>query len=112
MFLRRPPRPIVSRLLYAALVVSLVSTTTVQGQDSQPHSSLKRTFVSLDDYGFKSTHGVSANAVLVEPSHPSPNQRIVVINTHPKNRNNFQYFIGEVLGKRGYRVIEINDYGK
>jgi pimeloyl-ACP methyl ester carboxylesterase len=101
-----------TRFLYAALVVSLASTVTTQGQNAEAHSSLKRTYVSLDDYGFKSTHGVSANAVLVESSHPSPNQRIVAINTHPKNRNNFQYFIGEVLGKRGYRVIEINDYGK
>ena len=107
---RRPQQAILGALVGAATAVSLVAPLATQGQDAQ-HSSLKRTFVSLDDYGFKSTHGVSANAVLVEPSQPSPNERIVAINTHPKNRNNFLYFIGEVLGKRGYRVIEINDYG-
>jgi hypothetical protein len=98
-------------LLYAALTVSLMSTMISQGQDTVPHSSLKRTFVSLDDYGFKPTHGVGANAVLVESLNPSLNQRIVVINSHPKNVSNFNYFIGEGLGKRGYRVVEINDYG-
>jgi hypothetical protein len=108
--LSRDSRVIVGRWLFAVLAVSLVPVTPVLGQDA-PHSPLKRTFVSLNDYGFKATHGVTANAVLVESPDPSPNQRIVVINSHPKNVNNFDYFIGEGLGKRGYRVVEINDYG-
>lgn len=105
------PRPVARRLLCAVVVVGLGSMVTMRAQDAVPHSSLKRTFVSLDDYGFRPSHGVGANAVLVESTHPSPNQRIVVINSHPKNVNNFNYFIGEELGKRGYRVVEINDYG-
>jgi hypothetical protein len=101
-----------SKFLCIALVAGLMSATCMQGQDAAPHSPMKRTFVSLDDYGFKPSHGVGADAVLVEPPQPSPNERIVAINTHPKNRNNFKYFVGEILAKRGYRVIEINDYGK
>ena len=112
MFSNSQPRPIVGKLLFAALVIGFVSTGTVQSQDAAPHSQMKRTFVSLDDYGFTPSHGVGANAVLVEPPTPSPNERIVAINTHPKNRNNFKYFVGEILAERGFRVIEINDYGK
>src|SRR5580692_1870002 len=96
------PRPVARRLLWAVVVVGLGSTFPMRAQDAVPHSSLKRTFVSLDDYGFRPSHGVGANAVLVELTPPSPNQRIVVINSHPKNVNNFNYFIGEKLGKRGY----------
>jgi hypothetical protein len=107
----RKPQSVAPGLLPIAFVVGLVFPIPMQGQDVVTHSSLQRTFVSLDDYGFRPSHGVGANAVLVESAHPSPNQRIVVINSHPKNINNFDYFIGEELGKRGYRVVEINDYG-
>ena len=107
MFSNSQPRPIVGKLLFAALVIGFVSTGTVQSQDAAPHSQMKRTFVSLDDYGFTPSHGVGANAVLVEPPTPSPNERIVAINTHPKNRNNFKYFVGEILAERGFRGTSV-----
>jgi pimeloyl-ACP methyl ester carboxylesterase len=53
-----------------------------------------------------------ANALLIEPAQPGPKQHIVAINVHPDNLNTFDYFIGRNLPPRGYRVIEINYYGK
>ena len=47
----------------------------------------------------------NANAVLLEPAEPSPNRRIVAINTHPDHNNNFDYFIGRELAARGYRAL-------
>jgi pimeloyl-ACP methyl ester carboxylesterase len=100
-------RAAISAMLLAG--VSMPFAARTQAPQTQPQ--LKRTYVRLADYGFKPEHDRDANAVLVEPAQPSPNERIVAINTHPKNRNNFEYFIGDVLGARGYRVIEVNDYG-
>jgi pimeloyl-ACP methyl ester carboxylesterase len=94
----------------ATLASSAMMASAEEGLPS-PRPTLKRTFVELSNYGFKSEHESDATAILVEPVAPSPNERIVVINTHPKNRNNSDYFIGDVMGARGYRVIEVNDYG-
>lgn len=53
----------------------------------------------------------NANAVLWEPAEPSPNQRIVAINTHADQNNNFEYFIGRELAARGFRALNVNYYG-
>ncbi len=66
---------------------------------------LKKTYLPLS-----AGHDTGANALLIEPARLGPKSRIVMINTHPKNRNNFEYFIGDVFGARGYRVIEVNIY--
>jgi hypothetical protein len=101
-----------SCFLVAALAAGLVSAVPAQAQTAGPHSPMKRTYIPLDDYGFKTSHGVSSAAVLVENPVPNANARIVLINTHPKNHDNFKYFVGEIMAKRGFRVIQVNDYGK
>ena len=88
--------------LTAMAVLCLALPAMSQGQRGRAPSTLKRSYVHLTN---------NANAVLVEPQTPNRNSRIVVINTHPKNANVFEYFVGEEMGKRGYRTIEINDYG-
>jgi pimeloyl-ACP methyl ester carboxylesterase len=93
--------------LAAASLVPLAA----HAQSEPVHPKLKRTYVSLTDYGFKAAHDSDANAVLVESPTNNRNARIAVINTHPKNRNNFEYFVGTIMAERGYRVIEVNDYG-
>jgi len=87
-----------------------VSSAGAQAPE-KPAVPLLRTYVRLADYGFKPEHDRDANAVLVERPKAGPNARFVVISTHPKNRNNFEYFTGDIMAARGYRVVEVNDYG-
>ena len=62
----------------------------------------KTTFVRL---------GNSANAIIVEPVTPDPaKSRIAILVTHPERVNNFNYFIGRELPRRGYRVMMMNTY--
>ena len=92
----------------AAVTLACLVMPAAQAQDEEHKAGLKRTYIALTSSG----HGqLESNGVLVEPAQPSPKERIVAINTHPKNRNNFEYFIGDQLASRGYRVIEVNDYG-
>ena len=70
-----------------------------------PRPALKKTYLPLAE-----GHETGANALLIEPARMGPNSRIVMINSHPKNRNNFEYFVSDVFGERGYRVIEVNIY--
>jgi hypothetical protein len=92
-------------------VAIICAPMAAQAQTAPEPIPLKRTYVSLTKYGFKAEHDRDANAVLVESTKPNRNGRIVVINTHPKNRNNFEYFVGTIMAERGYRVVEVNDYG-
>src|SRR5688500_258153 len=62
-----------------------VDKSASAGATAAKPPSLKTTFVPLSN---------NANAVLLESPEPSPNQRIVAINTHPDHNNNFNYFIG------------------
>ena len=79
-------------------------SSAVQGQDNEAQAlpAVKTTYVRLAG---------NANALLLEPSKPSPKERILAINTHPENYNNFEYFVGRQLVARGYRVLEVNYYG-
>jgi hypothetical protein len=62
----------------------------------------KTTFVRL---------GNNANAIIVEPVTPDPaKSRIAILVTHPERVNNFNYFIGRELPRRGYRVMMMNTY--
>lgn len=88
-------------LLFASALPLL--TTASQAQDGSPTATAKRTYVRLAN---------NANAVLVEPTSPSPREHIVAINVHPDNLNTFEYFVGRELAKRGYRTIEVNYYGE
>lgn len=74
-----------------------------QAQEATPKPAVKRSYVRL---------GADANALLIEPAQPNPREHIVAINVHPDNLNTFDYFIGRTMAPRGYRVIEINFYGK
>jgi pimeloyl-ACP methyl ester carboxylesterase len=101
---RGPWRAAAGGCLSAAILACLVTPLAVQGQPS--HSpALKRTYVPLAE-----GHETGANALLIEPAKLGPKARIVMINTHPKNRNNFEYWTADVFGGRGYRVIQINNY--
>jgi pimeloyl-ACP methyl ester carboxylesterase len=75
----------------------------VMAQEKREPATAKRTYVRLAN---------NANAVLVEPIAPSPNEHVVAINVHPDNLNTFEYFVGRELAKHGYRTIEINYYGQ
>jgi pimeloyl-ACP methyl ester carboxylesterase len=98
-------------LVIGWLAAACLAPLAAHAQSEPAHPKLKRTYVSLADYGFKAEHDSDANAVLVESPTTNRNARIAVINTHPKNRNNFEYFVGTIMAERGYRVIEVNDYG-
>jgi pimeloyl-ACP methyl ester carboxylesterase len=97
---------------WLAATASLVCLALPLGAQGQPAAAakaaepaLKTTYLPLAD-----GHETGANALLIEPAKIGPKARIVMINTHPKNRNNFSYFVGDVFGHRGYRVIEINNF--
>src|SRR5580698_736967 len=52
------------------------------------------------------------NAVLVELVTPDPvRSKIGVVVIHPEHANNFNYFTGVELAKRGYRAMMVNYYG-
>ena len=87
-------------LLLASVAAFVVAP--LNAQDGKP-ANAKRSYVRLSN---------RANAVLVEPVTPNPHEHIVAVNVHPDNLNTFEYFIGRELGKRGYRTIEINYYGR
>jgi pimeloyl-ACP methyl ester carboxylesterase len=54
----------------------------------------------------------NANAIIVERVTPIPAKaRIALLVTHPERVNNFNYFIGRELPKRGYPVMMMNYYG-
>jgi hypothetical protein len=90
----------------AVILTCLVSPLSVAAsQSSQSPPALRKTYLPLAE-----GHETGANALLIEPAKPGPKSRIVMINSHPKNRNNFEYFIGDVFAARGYRVIEVNIY--
>jgi len=64
---------------------------------------LKTTYVRLAN---------NANAILVERETPDPvKSRIAMVVTHPNHANNFNYFTGRELAKRGYRAMLVNYYG-
>src|SRR5262245_37701567 len=91
----------------ASLLLAVLALFTAQGQ--RPHAqqqgqqpALKTTFVPLLN---------NANGLLMESPQPSPNRRIVAIQTHPDHNNNFNYFILRELAARGYRALALNYYG-
>jgi hypothetical protein len=87
-------------VLMGALTVCASRAYSIAAVD-QPH--LKRTLVRLTN---------SANAIIVEPITPDPKRaRFAVLLTHPDHVNTFNYFIGEELAARGYRVMMMNYYG-
>jgi len=64
---------------------------------------LKMTYVRLAN---------NSNALLVERETPDPaKSRIAVVVTHPNHANNFNYFTGMELARRGYRAMLVNYYG-
>jgi len=84
-------------IVFAAVTVL---TTVISVSAQEP--AIRTTFVPLAN---------NANAVLLESPESSAKRRIVAINTHPDNNNNFNYFIGRELAARGYRVLLMNYYG-
>ena len=51
------------------------------------------------------------NAILMERETPNANSHIAVVVSHPGHLNNFDYFIGPGMARRGYRVLLVNYYG-
>jgi hypothetical protein len=103
---RRFWRRAASRCLTAAILASLtMSPPNLVKVQAQQVAAVKKTYLPL-----ASGHDTGANALLIEPAKLGPKSSIVIINTNPKNRNNFEYFIGDVFSARGYRVIEVNIY--
>lgn len=91
---------------FLALVVAIAPISIHAQFSAAPEGgpSTKTTFVRLAN---------NANAILVEPVTPdAAKSRIVVLVTHPEHVNNFNYFIGRELPKRGYRVMMLNTYGE
>ena len=73
------------------------------GAAQAQESAVKRTFVQLTN---------NANALIIEPQTPDPKRaRFAILLTHPDHVNTFNYFIGDELAKRGYRVMMMNYYG-
>jgi hypothetical protein len=97
----------IPRLFFPVIVlVTLAATAHAQSPAaaSEGGPPTKTTFVRLTN---------NANAILVEPVTPNPaKSRIAVLVTHPEHANNFNYFIGRELPKRGYRVMMMNYYGR
>ena len=86
--------------LVAMLVLSCASLATAAQESAV---AVKRTFVKLTN---------NANALIIEPQSPDPQRaRFAVLLTHPDHVNTFNYFIGDELAKRGYRVMMMNYYG-
>jgi pimeloyl-ACP methyl ester carboxylesterase len=91
-------------LLSAMIVLGMPLPSAVRAQANVAQSlpPVKETYVRLS---------ARSNALLIEPSKPSKNERILAINIHPEHNNNFEYFLGRLLVARGYRVLEVNYYG-
>jgi len=78
-----------------AVLLGVVGSAVLQAQT--------RTFVKLTN---------NANALIAGPETPDPKRaRIAVLLTHPDHVNTFNYFLGDELSKRGYRVMMMNYYG-
>ena len=98
-----------SRQIRRCVVLASVTLLTTPGQRAgaqqqrpQQQPQLKTTYVAL---------GNNANALLMESLDPSPNSRILAIQTHPDHNNNFNYFLLRELAARGYRALAVNYYG-
>jgi hypothetical protein len=53
----------------------------------------------------------NANATLIEPVTLNANSRFVIIRTHPEHANNINGD-GRLLVNYGYRIMQVNYYGK
>lgn len=87
------------------LALALVSIPALAQNSPTPAAGppLKTTYVRLAN---------NANAILVERETPDPvKSRIAFVVTHPNHANNFNYFTGRELAKRGYRALLVNYYG-
>jgi len=85
-----------------SLVATFVLTGLLVGT-AEAESAVKSTFVRLTN---------NANALIVEPQMADPKRaRFAILLTHPDHVNTFNYFIGDELAKRGYRVMMMNYYG-
>jgi pimeloyl-ACP methyl ester carboxylesterase len=91
---------------FLVFAVALAATAS-RAQDSPSPASnvpLKTTYVKLSN---------NANAIVVERETPDPiRSRIAVVVTHPNHANNFNYFTGWELARRGYRAMLVNYYGR
>ncbi|NBW08890.1 MAG: hypothetical protein EBR82_12785 [Caulobacteraceae bacterium] len=91
--------------LLAAAAIALTPVAAAAQTAPSPRAAAaatKTTFVPL---------GMTANALLVEPTTPDPvRSRIVILVAHPEDLNTFNYFFGRVLPAYGYRVMMVNTY--
>jgi pimeloyl-ACP methyl ester carboxylesterase len=92
-----------TRIVRGPLVALFVVLVARVLESQAANAELQTTYVPLMN---------DANAILAEPVTADPvRSRIAVLVTHPEHLNNFNYFIGRELPRRGYRVMMLNYYG-